>query len=165
MRSPPSRRCSRNCASRWPASSRSSGRRPAKWTWRRRNRRPDATRRLKAALSPADAGQGALNPFVAMTLGLAFDHVLAAAQAGAGWARARLYESLAPAVAGYARAQRVDDPADVTSDVFVAVLTALPSFNGDEAQFRSWVFTIAYRKVADSWRARTRPPRAMPAPE
>ena len=101
---------------------------------------------------------------VAMTLGLAFEQVLDAAQAGAGWARARLYESLAPAIAGYARAQRVDDPADVTSDVFVAVLTALPTFQGDEAQFRSWVFTIAYRKVADSWRARARTPRAGTSP-
>jgi RNA polymerase sigma-70 factor (ECF subfamily) len=97
-----------------------------------------------------------------MTMGLAFDQVLTAAQAGAGWARARLYESLAPAVAGYVRSQGVDDPSDVTSDVFVAVLTGLPSFHGDESQFRSWVFTIAYRRVMDHWRARAKAP-VLPA--
>jgi RNA polymerase sigma factor (sigma-70 family) len=91
-----------------------------------------------------------------MSLGLAFDSILAAAQVGAGWARARLYESVAPAVAGYVRAQGVADAGDVTSDVFVAVLTRLPSFHGDEQQFRSWVFTIAYRRVVDEWRARSR---------
>jgi RNA polymerase sigma-70 factor (ECF subfamily) len=98
-----------------------------------------------------------------MTFGPAFDQVLTAAQAGAGWARTRLYESLAPPVAGYVRAQGVDDPSDVTSDVFVAVLTGLPSFEGDESQFRSWVFTIAYRRVMDHWRARSRTP-GLPAP-
>ena len=56
-------------------------------------------------------------------------------------------------MAGYARAQGVADPSDVTSDVFVTVLTRLPSFTGNEAQFRSWVFTIAYRRVVDEWRA------------
>jgi RNA polymerase sigma factor (sigma-70 family) len=91
-----------------------------------------------------------------MTLGPAFDSVLVAAQAGGGWARARLYESVAPAVAGYVRAQGVPDPADVTSEVFVAVLTRLGSFRGGEEQFRSWVFTIAYRRVADEWRSRAR---------
>ena len=98
-----------------------------------------------------------------MTLGLAFDQVLTAAQAGAGWARARLYETLAPAVAGYVRAQGIDDPSDVTSDVFVAVLTGLGSFRGDESRFRSWVFTIAYRRVMDHWRARAKAPH-LPAP-
>jgi RNA polymerase sigma-70 factor (ECF subfamily) len=98
-----------------------------------------------------------------MTIGLAFDQVLTAARAGAGWARARLYESLAPAVAGYVRAQGIDDPSDVTSEVFLAVLTALPSFDGDERQFRSWVFTIAYRRAMDHWRARAKSP-DLPAP-
>ena len=92
-----------------------------------------------------------------MSIGLPFDDVLRAAQAGASWAKTRLYESLAPAVAGYARAQGVPDPADVTSDVFVAVLSGLGRFTGSDEQFRSWVFTIAYRKVADAWRSASRP--------
>jgi RNA polymerase sigma-70 factor (ECF subfamily) len=96
-----------------------------------------------------------------MTFGPAFDTVLSAAQSGAGWARTRLYEALAPAVAGYVRAQGVAEPADVTSDVFVAVLSRLASFRGDEAAFRSWVFTIAYRRVVDARRATRRPADAL----
>jgi RNA polymerase sigma-70 factor (ECF subfamily) len=103
----------------------------------------------------AERPAGACSP-LRMTLGLAFDSVLAAAQVGGGWARARLYKSVAPAVAGYVRAQGIHDADDVTSDVFVAVLTRLPTFDGDEQQFRSWVFTIAYRRVVDEWRTRAR---------
>ncbi len=99
-----------------------------------------------------------------MTAGLPFDPLLAAAQAGAGWARARLYEWLAPAVTGYARAQGVADPGDLASDVFVAVLAGLPNFAGDERSFRSWVFTIAYRRVADQRRAHFKAPPALVAP-
>lgn len=95
-------------------------------------------------------------PYLLMSLGLAFDSILVAAQVGAGWARTRLYESVAPAVAGYVRAQGVAEPEDVTSDVFVAVLSRLAAFQGDEQMFRSWVFTIAYRRVVDEWRARGR---------
>ncbi len=97
-----------------------------------------------------------LTPCCVMSLDLAFDSILAAAQVGAGWARGRLYESVAPAVQGYVRAQGVAEPADVIRDVFVAVLTGLPTFVGDEQQFRSWVFTIAYRRVVHEWRARAR---------
>ncbi|MGH9284979.1 MAG: sigma-70 family RNA polymerase sigma factor, partial [Acidimicrobiales bacterium] len=75
-----------------------------------------------------------------MRLGPAFDAVLAAAQAGAGWAFSRLYEGLAPAVAGYFRSQRVSEPEDLTSEVFLTVFSRLACFAGGEAQFRSWVF-------------------------
>ncbi|HEX2274918.1 MAG TPA: sigma-70 family RNA polymerase sigma factor [Acidimicrobiales bacterium] len=105
-----------------------------------------------------------------MSLGLGFDDVLGAARQGAGWACSRLYESLAPAVAGYARAQGAQDPEDLTSEVFLAVFSGIRSFSGDEAHFRSWVFTIAHRRVIDDRRARTRrpPPRSLeaePVPE
>ena len=94
-----------------------------------------------------------------MTASFPFDELLAAAQAGEQWARARIYEWLAPAVAGYARAQGALEPADVTSEVFIDVLTRLATFSGDEAGFRSWVFTIAYRRIADTRRRRS----AIPA--
>ena len=69
-------------------------------------------------------------------------------------------------MAGYLRAQGISDSSDLTSDVFVAVLTRLPSFQGSEEQFRSWVFTIAYRRVVDEWRTRARrdAPVAAPSP-
>ncbi len=91
-----------------------------------------------------------------MSFGPAFDAVLAAAQADAPWAFRRLYEWLAGAVAGFLRAQGLDDPEDVASEVFLSVFAGLSSFRGNESQFRSWVFTIAYRRVVDARRARPR---------
>ena len=85
-----------------------------------------------------------------------FEHVLGAAQAGAGWAFTRLYESLAPAVAGYLRAQGVDDPEDLTSEVFIKVFIGCRSFAGNEAQFRRWVFSVAHCRVVDARRAKAR---------
>ena len=85
-----------------------------------------------------------------------FADVLAAAQTGAGWAFTRLYESLAPAVAGYLRAQGADDPEDLTSEVFIKVYTGCGSFAGSEAQFRSWVFSVAHCRLIDARRAKTR---------
>ena len=90
------------------------------------------------------------------SLGPVFEHVLGAAQSGAGWALARLYESLAPAVNGYLRAQGADDPEDLTSEVFIKVLTGCSAFSGNEAQFRSWVFSVAYCRLVDARRAKTR---------
>lgn len=97
-----------------------------------------------------------------------FEAVMTAAQAGAGWALERIYGSLAPAVAGLFRAQGVDDPDDLTSEVFVGVLRNLAWFNGDATSFRSWVFTIAYRRLADERRRGARRPVPVPladAPE
>jgi RNA polymerase sigma-70 factor, ECF subfamily len=89
---------------------------------------------------------------------LAFDTVLRCARAGEGWAVERLYATLAPAVAGFFRLQRVAEPEDLTSEVFVGVLRNLRTFCGDEDHFRSWVFTIAYRRLADARRAAGRRP-------
>ena len=91
-----------------------------------------------------------------------FEQILAAAQAGEGWAFTRLYESLAPAVGGYLRAQGAEDPEDVTSEVFMRVFTGCGAFTGSEAQFRSWVFSIAHYRLIDSRRARTRANRVEP---
>ena len=100
-----------------------------------------------------------------MTIGPAFDQVLAAAQANAPWAFTRLYEDLSPAVAGYVRSQGASEPEDVTSEVFLAAFTRLRSFTGDEAAFRSWVFTIAYRRIVDHWRSRASRPQPEPLDE
>ena len=93
---------------------------------------------------------------------IAFEHVLAAAQENAGWALTRLYESLAPAVVGYMRSQGIHEAEDLTSDVFVAVLSRTRSFSGTEAQFRAWVFTIAHHRIVDERRKNGRAPRVEP---
>jgi RNA polymerase sigma factor (sigma-70 family) len=92
-----------------------------------------------------------------------FDDVLAAARAGAEWAWVRLYDELAPKVVGYARAHGAADPEDLTADVFLGVVRGLPRFSGGEAEFRTWVFTIAHgRLVDDRGRRRRRPAEAAP---
>jgi RNA polymerase sigma-70 factor (ECF subfamily) len=50
------------------------------------------------------------------------------------------------------------EPEDLTSDVFLAVLRNLPGFRGDESGFRSWVFTIAHRRLLDERRRQGRRP-------
>lgn len=84
--------------------------------------------------------------------------VLRAAQAGAGWGFERVFEALAPAVHGYLRAQGARDPESAVSEVFLRVHRRLPSFEGDVARFRSWVFVIAHNVVLDERRWHRRRP-------
>ena len=91
-----------------------------------------------------------------------FAAVLAAARDGAPWALERMFSALAPAVTGYLRVQGSVEPEDLTSEVFVAILRNLRNFQGDEAGFRSWVFTIAHRRLLDERRRRARRPPPEP---
>lgn len=96
-----------------------------------------------------------------MALGHAFDRVLAAARADAGWAYERLYRDLSPSVCGYFRVQGAQEPDDLTSEVFLGAFRGLAGFEGTEDQFRSWVFTIAHRRLTDERRRVShRPPLA-----
>ena len=87
-----------------------------------------------------------------------FATLLSAAQAGGEWAYERLYRSLAPAVAGYLRVQGAADPEDLTSEVFERAFSNVGRFQGGEAQFRSWVFTIAHNCLTDERRRAARRP-------
>jgi RNA polymerase sigma factor (sigma-70 family) len=93
-----------------------------------------------------------------MRTGLPFDDVLAAAQAGGGWAFEVLYRGLAPTVTGYLRLHGAVEPDDLASEVFLGVFTGLAGFSGDEDALRAWVFTIAHRRLVDDWRRRSRRP-------
>jgi RNA polymerase sigma factor (sigma-70 family) len=68
------------------------------------------------------------------------------------------YRSLAPAVLGYLRSQRVPEPEDVLGEVFLHVAQRIGRFRGDDAELRRWVFTITRRRVIDSWRRRASRP-------
>lgn len=94
-----------------------------------------------------------------------FEGVLAAARLGAPWAFERIFNTLAPVVAGYLRVQGGVEPDDLTSEVFLGVLRNLDSFRGDEAHFRSWVFTIAHRRLLDERRRTSRRPLPEPLSE
>jgi RNA polymerase sigma factor (sigma-70 family) len=91
-----------------------------------------------------------------------FPAVIEAARRREPWALERVYTTLSPAVAGLLRVQGAAEPDDLTSEVFVGVLRNLDAFDGDEASFRSWVFTIAYRRLTDERRRRLRRPPPEP---
>lgn len=120
---------------------------------------PNAKATALAAGSRSAARLALRHPMV----GERFDSVLGAARTGAEWAWTDLYQNFAPAVLGYARAQRVPEPEDLTAEVFFQVVRSLGQFEGSESDFRSWVFVITHRKIIDDSRARKRRP-SQPAP-
>ncbi|MDN4489873.1 RNA polymerase sigma factor [Demequina sp. SYSU T00068] len=93
-----------------------------------------------------------------MTLGAAFDGVLAAARTGEEWAWTRLYQDLAGPVRGYLAGRGSPDPEDEAADTFLHIARGLSSFKGDEADFRAWVFSIAHRRMVDAHRKAGRRP-------
>jgi RNA polymerase sigma-70 factor (ECF subfamily) len=81
--------------------------------------------------------------------GETFQEVLHAAQAGAPWAVEAIYRDLHPSVLGFLRQRAPQDAEDLAADVFVDVAEGLRRFRGSEKNFRSWVFTIVYRRLTD----------------
>src|SRR5262249_23287140 len=75
---------------------------------------------------------------------------------GDAWAFEALYRAIAPAVAAYLRVQGAGEPEDLTNEVFLRVFRGLGRFTGNDAQFRSWVFSIAHARLVDERRARAR---------
>lgn len=73
-----------------------------------------------------------------------------------------LYIRYQPIVLGYCRRKLANDEiaADVTSQVFLRAIEALPRFRPDPARpgstFRSWLFTIAHNCVVDAMRRNRR---------
>lgn len=96
---------------------------------------------------------------------LSFDSVLLAARAGAEWAWTRLYDSLAPTLLGYLRAQGAPDPDGICGEVFCQLVRDIHRFEGDEAGFRSWVFVMVHHRLVDDVRRRKRRPEAVSAPD
>lgn len=86
----------------------------------------------------------------------ASDRALDAARAGEPWALTQLWVEYSPAVAAFLNARGSSEPDDVTSEVFLAAFERLPEFRGDAAAFRSFLFSIAYRRLVDELRRRER---------
>lgn len=90
--------------------------------------------------------------------GVEWDELLVAARAGDAWAWEALYAELSPVVLGYLRGQHAPHPEDLLGEVFLQVVRDLAGFAGTEAQFRSWVFTIAHHRIIDARRYEARRP-------
>ncbi|MGV8910513.1 MAG: RNA polymerase sigma factor [Propionicimonas sp.] len=93
-----------------------------------------------------------------MPIGPRFPQVLSAAGEGADWAWAELYRDLSPALLRYFASQGAAEPEECLGECFVHMVRRLSAFVGDEADFRSWAFTIARSRLVDSWRIAGRRP-------
>jgi len=87
-----------------------------------------------------------------------FERILASARAGDEQAFAAIWRSLHPALLRYLRviAPKIAD--DVASETWLQVVRGLAGFSGDEAGFKSWLYTIARNKVTDAARQAARRP-------
>lgn len=83
---------------------------------------------------------------------------VAEAAAGSVPAFERIYNGLAPSVASYLRWNGASDVEAITNEVLAQVHQNLGRFSGDGAGFRSWVFTIAHRRMIDDRRRTSRRP-------
>jgi len=93
-----------------------------------------------------------------MSLGDDFAQVLTAARLGAEWAWTALYRDLAPSVRGYLGARGALEPDDLLGEVFLQLVRDLRRFDGDEREFRTWVFTVVHHRLLDDRRRRARRP-------
>lgn len=89
---------------------------------------------------------------------------LEAARAGDAVAWSHLYHELAPLVLGYLRAQRLADAEDVAGEVMLEVVRDLQRFQGDTANLRSWVLSIAHHRLIDERRRSQRRPSTVGEP-
>jgi RNA polymerase sigma-70 factor (ECF subfamily) len=94
-----------------------------------------------------------------VTLGHGFESVLAAARAGEQWAWSAIYRDLAGPVRGYLAGRGSPEPEDEAAETFLHVAKGIASFDGDESAFRSWVFSIAHRRMVDAHRKAGRRPK------
>lgn len=98
-------------------------------------------------------------------IGDGFDRVLARARDGDEFAWTVLYDDLSGPLIGYLRGRGAPEPEDQLGETFLQVARDLPRFAGDEVGFRSWVFTIAHRRLLDAARTRRRRPTTPLPPE
>lgn len=91
-----------------------------------------------------------------MGVGANFESVLQAAQEGSPWAWELLFKEFAPKVRGYVAVRGARDPDDLVSETFIQLARNVGRFQGTEANFRSWVFTVAHHRLIDERRSHTR---------
>ena len=90
-------------------------------------------------------------------IGGAFGVTLASARTGDEEAFARIFRDVQPALLRYLRVITTD-PEDVAGETWLQVVAGLRRFQGEEQDFRAWLFTIARNRAADAGRSRARRP-------
>jgi RNA polymerase sigma-70 factor (ECF subfamily) len=97
-------------------------------------------------------------------LGADFSTVLDQARRGDDAGFARLWRDLQPALLRYFRVAAPSVDEDLASETWRRVSQGLTRFEGDEAGFRAWVFTIARHRALD-WRRRVARSQASAVPD
>jgi len=87
-----------------------------------------------------------------------FSVLLRRASHGEEGAWSVLFQMYAPPLIGFLRGAGAPEPEDQLSEVFLQVARDLHTFQGDEANFRAWIFTIARNRMLDALRSRSRRP-------
>jgi RNA polymerase sigma-70 factor (ECF subfamily) len=90
--------------------------------------------------------------------------VVEAAGRGEHWALTELFRAYQPRLLRFLRAQAPGMAEDIASEVWIGVARGVETFQGDEAGFRGWLFTIARRRLIDHRRRLARQPtQALPS--
>jgi RNA polymerase sigma-70 factor, ECF subfamily len=87
-----------------------------------------------------------------------FDALLAGAKSGDEGCFVLLFRGVQPALLRYLSVVGGPLADDVAGETWVSVVKGLERFSGDEAGWRSWVFTIAHARLRDAQRKQGRTP-------
>jgi RNA polymerase sigma-70 factor (ECF subfamily) len=96
--------------------------------------------------------------YVLFVVGPEFPEVLGFAANGDGAAFGRLWRDMHPMLLRYLRLSAGEAAEDLASEVWLEVARRIARFRGGELEFRSWLFTVARRRVIDLRRHETRHP-------
>jgi RNA polymerase sigma-70 factor, ECF subfamily len=91
-------------------------------------------------------------------IGSGFPAVLQDARSGDERAFVTMWREFHPPLLRYLRVVTGDAADDVASETWAAVATSVDRFDGDEAAFRAWLFTVARRRAIDHFRRESRRP-------
>jgi RNA polymerase sigma-70 factor (ECF subfamily) len=89
------------------------------------------------------------------------DAVVSAACSGDETAFVLVFREIEPRLLRYLRTLCGADAEDIAAETWVQVTRGMGRFSGDAEGFRGWVFTIAYARMVDTWRASSRRPETI----
>lgn len=69
-----------------------------------------------------------------------------------------LYRELQPALLGYLRVKHAGQAEDIAGEIWTEIAALSPRFVGGDEAFRAWVFTLAHRRLIDTYRRAGRRP-------
>lgn len=87
---------------------------------------------------------------------LDFERRLRAAQQGDSEAFAAIWRQFQPGLLRYLKVKAAPVAEDLAADVWTRVLRAFPAFEGDEQNFKAWLYTTAWNRLTDWYRSSQR---------